>query len=186
MNFLKKNWSNLIFIVFIVLLFIPQTSLPIKVFVNRLISFSPSEVNKEKRTTLSNYDWNFQTLEGVNTNLSVSEGKVTLINFWATWCPPCVAEMPALQNLYDQFGERVDFYFISSEEPEVIKKFLDKRGYKIPVFIETSKPPTLLEVQSLPTTFLITQNGEIAIRETGAAKWDSEKVVNMINELLSN
>ena len=184
MEFLKKNWGNLIFIVIIALLFIPQTAMPIKVFLSRLISFSPSEVKLENRIQLSSYQWELQTLDGVEVDLAHSEEKVVVINFWATWCPPCVAEMPALQNLYDQFGDTVEFYFVSSEEPDVLKRFLHKKGYTIPVFVEKQTPPKQLQSRTLPTTFIISKSGEIVIHETGAADWDSEEVVALMHDLI--
>src|SRR5690554_5108361 len=121
---LKKHWSNILFVVFLALLIIPQTRMPIQVFVQRLISFSPSETSEEKRVTLQDYHWQLQALDSGEINFSQSQGKVVIVNFWATWCPPCVAEMPSFQKLYDDFGNEVDFYFVTSEEPERVNRFL--------------------------------------------------------------
>src|SRR5690606_8413203 len=101
MNFLKKHWSNLLFFALLILLVFPQTRMPIQVFVQRLISFSPSEKSVEEREILQDYNWNLQQLNSKEINLSQSKGKVAIVNFWATWCPPCIAEMPSFQKLYD-------------------------------------------------------------------------------------
>jgi len=184
MNFIKKQWSNILFGVFIVLMIIPQTRMPIQVFIQRFISFSPSEIAKEDRTTLKDYNWNLATLNSERTNLSQSEGKVIIINFWATWCPPCVAEMPELQELYNEYRDKVDFYFITSEKSETVNFFLDKKGFELPVYLQIEKSPEVLESSSLPTTYLISKTGEIIMRKTGAASWNSDKVHEVLDGLL--
>ena len=186
MKFLKKNWSNLLFGAFIVLLIIPQTRMPIQIFIQRIISFSPSEIDEEDREQLSNYDWNLRNLQAENINFSNSEGNVIIINFWATWCPPCVAEMPELQELYNNYGDRVDFYFISNEKPETINYFFDKKGYDLPAFNQIEHAPIQLESTSLPTTYLISKSGKIVMRKTGAASWNSDKVHRVLDNLLKD
>ncbi|HAT66103.1 MAG TPA: thiol-disulfide oxidoreductase [Flavobacteriaceae bacterium] len=181
----KKHGSTILLLVLVALLFIPQTGMPIKVFFNRLISFSPSEINVEKRETIHNFDWQLEDLEGTNINFNQSEGKVTLVNFWATWCPPCVAEMPSLQNLYDEYRGAVDFYFVSLESPETLEKFIQKKGYRLPIYIPQEQLPDGLETNSFPTTYLISKNGEIVIDKVGAADWDSEKTKAIIEKLLA-
>lgn len=182
---LKKHWSNLLIAIVIVLLFIPQTAMPIKVFFSRLISFSPSEISEEKRVQLERYQWQLVTPEGETANLVSSEEKVILINFWATWCPPCVAEMPSLQNLYNQFGDRVDFYFVSMESPDKLNSFMNKNGYDFPVYIPKQQVPEAIESYSLPTTYVISKSGKIVVDKTGAANWDSEKTHQLLVRLLA-
>ncbi len=184
MKFLRKNWENLIFLVVISLLLIPQTGMPIKVLVNRLLAFSPSEVSVEKVRILEGYDWNLTSMGGDELNFSRSEGKVVLVNLWATWCPPCVAEMPSLQKLYDQYGDRVDFYFVSSETSEKLENFLQKKKYNFPVYIESNAPPAMLQTRAVPTTYLISKEGKVVINETGAANWNSKKVHVILDALL--
>jgi len=186
MKFLKKNWSNLLFGAFILLMIVPQTRMPIQVIIQRFISFSPSEIDKEDRAILNGYDWNLSSINSEKMNLSQSEGKVVLINFWATWCPPCVAEMPELQELYDTYGDKVDFYFVTNEKPETVNFFLEKKGYELPVYIQIEQSPTVLESSSLPTTYLLSKSGEIVMRKTGAASWNSDKVHQVLDELLKD
>lgn len=184
-KFLKKNWSNLLIIVIIGLLLIPQTGMPVKVLFNRLISFSPSEIAVEKRKTLDTYNWSLETLDGGKANLSSSEGKVIFINFWATWCAPCVAEMPSLQNLYSDYKDKVDFYFVSMETPGKVDAFMEKKGYDFPVYIPKQQVPKAIESYSLPTTYVISKNGKIAIDKSGAADWDSEKTKGLLDGLIN-
>ena len=184
MKFLKKNWSNLLFGFFILALIIPQTRMPIQVVLQRLISFSPSEIDEEDRVLLKDYEWNLVNLDLEKINFTQSEGKVVLINFWATWCPPCVAEMPELQELYDAYGDRVDFYFITNEKLQAINFFLEKKEYDFPVYIPSEPSPEVLASSALPTTYVISKSGEIIMQKTGAASWNSDKVHQVLDQLL--
>lgn len=184
MSFLKKNWGNLLILAFIALLFIPQTGLPIKVFVNRLIAFSPSEIKAEKRETIAGYGWHLTSLENETVNFSQSEGRVAVINFWATWCAPCVAEMPAFQALYDAYGDKVDFYFVSTEKRETLEKFLQKKELALPVYMQTTKAPEGMRTLSLPTTYVLSKEGSIVMKKTGAANWNGDKVHRTLDALL--
>lgn len=182
--FFKKNWSNVLLAVVILLLFIPQTAMPIKVFFSRLFSFSPSEIAVEKRTALDTYQWQLTSLEGEKVSLVSSKEKVVLINFWATWCPPCVAEMPSLQELYNDYGDAVDFYFVSMEDPEKITRFMNKKDYDFPVFIPIQEVPNAIKSNSLPTTYVISKTGNIVIDKSGVADWNSKKVREVLDQLL--
>lgn len=182
-NFIQKHWSNLLFGVFIVLIIIPQTRQPIQVVLNRIIAFSPTEINKLDRDILKDYEWYFKNENNQTVNFIQSEGKPVLVNYWATWCAPCIAEMPDLQKLYSDYKDEVDFYFITSEEPRIVEAFLDKENYNLPVYYFLSSPPDLLKSSSLPTTFLIDTRGEIIMKKTGAANWNSKTVRKTIDKL---
>ena len=185
MSFLKKHWKNILFIVAIALLFIPQTGMPIRVFFSRMMAFSPSEVEVTERVQLKEYDWSLRTLDNKPFNFSQSEGKVVVVNLWATWCPPCVAEMPSMQKLYESYGDRVDFYFITSEANEKPLKFIQKNAYSFPVYRESQAMPEVLRSRSIPATYVISKDGTIVIDEKGAANWNSEKVHQVLEGLLA-
>lgn len=159
--------------------------MPIKVFISKILSGSPSTVNTNERKLLTDYQWPLMSLAGEDSNLNVSENQVTIINFWATWCPPCVAEMPSLQNLYNEYGDRVDFYFVTSEDPKKVISFMKKKGLELPVYIQKYEEPNEIATQALPTTYVISKHHEIIIEESGAAVWDSKKVKEILNTLLS-
>lgn len=182
-NFLQKHWSNILFVLLILLIIIPQTRQPIQVFLNRIIAFSPSEIKAPDRETLKDYEWYFKTEDNKAVNFTQSEGKVALVNYWATWCAPCIAEMPDLQKLYTDYKDEVDFYFITSEAPKVVKPFLERENYTLPVYYFLSSPPDVLKSSSLPTTFLIGKDGDIIMKKTGAANWNSKTVRATIDKL---
>jgi thiol-disulfide isomerase/thioredoxin len=180
MNWIKKNWSTILLGTFISLLLIPQTGVPIKVFINRVIAFSPEVKNVDDRIVLQDFNWNLVDLNGKVLNLKEFQGKKVLINFWATWCPPCIAEMPSMQALYEDYNDKAVFIFVTNDEKASIDKFIAKYHYTFPIYQPLSPAPTLLEGNSLPTTYLIDESGNILIKKTGSANWNSKKVRDLL------
>lgn len=184
MRFLKSHWSNILFLLIIILLIIPQTRKPIQVQINRIFSFSPSKVSEGERKITNDYNWKLKEVEGGVTNLQAAQGEVVIINLWATWCPPCIAEMPSFEALYEDYGNKVKFYFISSEEREKLQKFMEKYTYSFSVYQPLSVPPVLFRSNSLPTTYVLSRSGEVVVEKTGAADWNSTSFRSLLDDLL--
>ncbi|MGO2294674.1 TlpA family protein disulfide reductase [Psychroflexus halocasei] len=183
-SFLKKHWSNILFGLFVILLIIPQTRTPIQVFINKIISFSPSEISEDDRESLKTYNWVLMNERGEDINFNQSKDKVVIINYWATWCAPCIAEMPSLQELYTEFKDDVDFYFVTNDDPQKVNTFMSKNDYDMPSYRQRSQAPQILQSSSLPTTYMISKKGEIIMKKIGSANWSSDKVKNTIRENL--
>lgn len=184
----KVNWNKLGNIVFFilmgVLLFTPLGK-PVKVFIHRIIAFSPGVDDREESEQLADYNWVLEDLYGERLYFEELQGQVVFVNFWATWCPPCLAEMPDLQEVYNTYGNQVQFLFVSQEEPEKLQKFLLNKGYDLPVYRPLSKYPEQLYSQSIPATFIIDSEGLIRVSKVGVADWNSEKVATLLDELLA-
>lgn len=182
----KKNIKNILFLVAILLLIIPQTRQPIQVLLHKgLAQFSPGIESIEDVEAISSYNWQLKGVNGKSFNFEDTKHRVVLVNLWATWCPPCIAEMPSMQELYNDYKDQIDFVFISNESQEDISKFLKNKGYKLPVYRPTTKAPETFNVRSIPRTFLIDRNGNIIIDKSGAANWNSETVRTTIDELIN-
>ncbi len=184
MKFLKKHWSSLLILVFIILLIVPKTRLPIQVFINQQLSFDPDIIESDNQF-VEDYQWPLQTLSGETVNFSRSKGNVVVVNLWATWCAPCIAEMPDFQALYTDYGERVDFYFVSSDRKKNLEHFMLKNNYTFPVFSPLRNAPNAFEGKVLPTTYLIDKAGKIVIKETGTAEWNSKSMRQTLDRLLN-
>lgn len=181
----KKNISNLIFVILLLLFFIPNTRGMMQIFLTRIFSFSPSIENASEQKKIATYDWK---LHGVNTesmNLSEAKGKVVLINFWATWCPPCIAEMPSLQDLYTDYKDKAVFLFVTNEVDEDIYKFMNAKKFDYPVYRSLSNDPSPFVKSPIPQTYLLDKEGKIIIDETGAADWNTSKVRETMDKLIA-
>ena len=130
------------------------------------------------------YDWTLARSADEPFNFSDLRDKVVFLNFWATWCPPCVAELPEIQRAYDKYGDQVAFVLATNQEPAVVEAFMDKHGYKLPIFYLGPKTPEALNHRALPTTFIISKDGRIVTKKTGAANWDSKATYKIFEELL--
>ncbi len=183
---MKPKFKNIIFLVLIALLIIPQTRKPIQLFINKgLALISPSIEKNENLEKLTNYNYHFVDKNNTVFNLAQAKGQVILINYWATWCPPCIAEMPSLQKLYNQYQHKIIFLFVTTDNFNQVNAFLNKNKYTFKVYRENDDAfSSNFKINTIPRTLLIDKQGTIIIDETGAANWNSKKVRKTIDQLL--
>lgn len=116
-------------------------------------------------------------------------GRPVLLNFWATWCPPCVEELPSLQALSERYAERgVAVYAISvdSDPPERIREFLSKRGIDIDVLLDPGGAVARsYGTFRFPETYLLDREGRITHKFVGAHEWTDDIYAAAIDELLA-
>ena len=113
------------------------------------------------------------TLDGRPANLRQFRGKAVLVNLWASWCPPCLAEMPGLQALYQKTDTaKVAFVLISLDEnPTKARALLKREGYTLPVFFPAAPLPAPFDSPSIPSTVILTPTGRLADRHDGMADY---------------
>ncbi|NNM66705.1 MAG: TlpA family protein disulfide reductase [Spirochaetales bacterium] len=128
-----------------------------------------------------------QTLDGKTVELADYKGKVILLNFWATWCPPCRAEMPTIEKLYQALKNEQNFVFLAvdaHEKPAQVKSFIQKTGYSFPVLLDTTgEADAEYSVQAIPTTYLIDRSGHVLGGAAGGRQWDRPEVIQAIKDL---
>lgn len=181
-SFLKKHWSNILFFGVVILFLIPTSRSYLQSKLAYIFSSTPTIVENNQQN-LTDYNFVLKDLDGKSINLKQSQGRPVLINFWATWCAPCLAELPELNALYENNKNEVDFYFISQEKPEVLKKFLKLKNYNLPVYTQVSVIPFPLKNNALPSTYLINRNGKIVAFAEKSAKWNDKEIQSLINEM---
>ena len=119
-------------------------------------------------------------------NLSQYRGKVVFLNIWASWCPPCIAEMPSIEGIYQQFkdDEDVKFLLVSVDENfEDAQRFVESRELDLPIYHFRGKDSDVFSGARIPTTYVITPGGKIAMVKDGMAKYDTPEFADYINEL---
>lgn len=181
---MKKHFtlSNIVFAI-VILIFLYK---PSRIWMIRKMSLSPSLEKIEKNKLISNYNWELKGLNTTDVNFSAFKGKVVFLNFWATWCPPCVAELPYIQSFYNDYKNKVVFISLSNEKWSEINSFFKQNKYDFPVY--QNKNTTLKDlptVSSIPRTFIIDKKGNIRIDKTGAADWNSASFREEIDKMLN-
>ncbi len=177
---------NVVLLLLLALILFTPLGFHLKVWINRIVVFSPDRVEPYEEIVLDSYNWNLKDRQGNNFNFEQVRGEVVLVNFWASWCPPCVAEMPDLDKLYNDYEDKVVFLFIARDKVEKVDAFLEKNNYELPVYYELSPTPEVLDNNSLPTTYILDKKGAIVVAETGAASWNSKKTRSLLDDLLKN
>ena len=126
---------------------------------------------------------------GQSVDLSELRGKLVLVNLWATWCGPCLREMPSLERLQSRFGERIAVLAVSEDRGgnKTVEPFIAKLGLKaVKIYIDPkSEVGHAFGARGLPTSFLIDREGKVLGRVEGAAEWDSPKILSVLEPLLS-
>ena len=128
-------------------------------------------------------------MAGGTHDLAAYRGRVVLINFWATWCEPCRAEMPSMQRLRDKLaGKPFVVLAVNVDEPDAsIRRFLEETRFDLPVLLDPNKTATRAwSVRVMPTSFLIGPDGRIRYRLQGDIDWSNEAVVATIAQLMSS
>jgi thiol-disulfide isomerase/thioredoxin len=180
----RKQLFNGLLILGLAILLLTPIGFKVKVMLSRLLSSSVAMVKEELRLPLDTYEWKLTDTEGKRFDFATQKGEVVLVNFWATWCPPCVAEMPSMQKLYDAYGGKVTFMFVTTEDPQKVAAFLERKGYTVPVYYPQTEAPKTLDHKLLSTTYVVDREGKIVVAETGASDWNSDKVHTLLDGLL--
>lgn len=147
-----------------------------------------SSYNIEKLVGQKAPDFTLKDLEGKPINLSSFKGKVVLLNFWATWCPPCKAELPSMNRLYQQLKNRglVIIAVSTDRSVSVIRDFTKNNPLDFIVVIDSDLrvSRSFYKVFMLPTTFIIDKRGIISGRYFGEQDWTDKKFISEIEALL--
>lgn len=124
-------------------------------------------------------------LDGNIISLESYEGKVVFLNLWATWCGPCIKEMPSIAQLMDDVkDEDVAFLFASNEEVKKIQAFAAKRDFPFN-YVQLKTPLEDLNVAVIPVTYLIDKNGHVQYTEKGMRDWSTPESKQLITSLLN-
>jgi thiol-disulfide isomerase/thioredoxin len=126
-------------------------------------------------------------LSGEQHNLNTYRGQVVLVNFWASWCPPCLAEMPSMERLsHSLAGQPFRILAVNTQESRSrVWKFRKLLDISFPTLLDSDGDVTRAwDVEIFPTSYLIDADGQVRYRARGALEWDSPEMLALIEELL--
>lgn len=142
---------------------------------------SPETIPKEKAI-----DFKLKDLNGKSVSLSDFKGKKVLLNFWATWCPPCRAEMPDIEKLYleNKDSDLVILAVNLGEDTQTVKSFIDKNKYNFNILLDSDQAVAIkYNIVSIPTSFFIDKEGNIVSKKVGAMSIkEMRDNVNLLNK----
>lgn len=137
------------------------------------------EIKEEK------ISYNFEAIKLENKESSIvssEEDRLIFINFWSTYCSPCIKELPLISKLQEEEKENCDFYIIGLDTPERQEKFLRRKGFSFPpYYLNVAGYPENLQTRIIPTTYLLKGN-KVILKHEGSANWNVEEVKSLINE----
>lgn len=194
-NYKKRIWNIAIWGILIAIFLIPESRIFLQQQLMKLGFFKPKletvqEYQAESITApnVISPSASFKDENGQVFDVEQLKGKVLFINFWATWCPPCKAEMPSIQKLYDQFKDKDDVVFLLVELDDNVKganDFLKQEKLTLPIVYPNSPIPQEWLSGAIPTTVILDKNGKMVGREEGMRDYSAKTVVDFIQNLIN-
>ena len=147
-----------------------------------------SKISTTEGPHLSATDFRFAMQNASRNVVELSEfkGDVVFINVWASWCPPCIAEMPTIQTLYENVNsyDNIRFILLSTDQKrEKAVQFMKSREFEMPYFFPASSLPQVFRSQYLPTTYVISKQGQVVYKKEGIADYSSQNFARWLIDL---
>jgi thiol-disulfide isomerase/thioredoxin len=188
--FVRKNLGILLSILFVGILYF---SIEARTFLIRGLmrtGLYKAEIKSDRKKMLESNTWSlprgisFTDSQGQEVKLADRKGKVLFINFWATWCPPCRAEMPSINALHQKLkdNKNIEFFIVDvDKDTEKTLSFMKKKGYDLPIHTPSSFLPPEIFDGNLPTTVVISPEGKVIYHHIGVADYDNPDFLSLIN-----
>lgn len=185
--FSRRNVLNGLFIVLLLLIvLVPSAKALVIRGLMEIGLFSPETTTKPAADKADLSGLKFKDAKGKTLSLADLEGKVIFLNFWATWCPPCLAEMPSVNKLYEKYKDDSEVVFLLVDADSDFAKaqaYMDRKKYALPVYNFASNLPETIFKGNLPTTVVFDKKGRLSYKGIGAANYASDKFLAFIEQL---
>ena len=162
-----------------------------------LVLFKEAPTNRQNEATapltrleheITAPDFKLADLDGETHSLASYQGKPLIINFWATWCPPCRAELPSMNRAWQKIkDEGINMVAVNvGESEDTVFAFMGQYPIDFTVLLdETGEIINQWPIKGLPTTFVLNKEGKLVYRAIGGRAWDSDELLNMVRQLKS-
>jgi thiol-disulfide isomerase/thioredoxin len=149
----------------------------------------PNDLENSGMSEPAEYNWTLTDLDEQTVSFAKFKGKTVFLNIWATWCGPCVREMPSIAKLARDprlQGKNVEFVCVSIDDSALtVRRFLTDKDWTMTIVRANSTPP-VFSSEGIPATFLISPDGRIEATKVGAADWNEPGVVTFLEKLASS
>lgn len=150
---------------------------------------TPTEEVAKVEAPAETSDISFKGGDGKTVTLSSLKGKVVFINFWATWCPPCIREMPSINELKQSFKGNDNIVFLMVDVDNRMEKssaFMQENNYDLPVYVPASNIPSDYLGGAIPTTVILDKSGDMIVRMEGGRDYRDPEITKALNELVES
>ncbi|WP_051052824.1 TlpA family protein disulfide reductase [Fulvivirga imtechensis] len=149
-----------------------------------IISCTGGTTTESTESQPLNQKLKLKTLEGDDIDLEEYKGKTIFINFWATWCRPCIIEMPSIEKAQTKLKDKNIVFIMASNEPRgQIKNFMRSHQYDFH-YAQLDMSLEQLNIQGLPTTLIINSEGEVVFSEMGARDWNAAENIQLVTQYI--
>lgn len=170
--------GNLIFLLLLGVLLYKPARVKVQSWMMDLIGSPPvSSTNKVLSPDQMNFI--YYNLKGDSFNLLDLRGKPIFLNFWGTWCGPCMAEMPSIEKLVESHDGKGEIILLSHESQDVLIEYQRKSSVELPIYF-AKNVPDFVETENIPLTFVIDTAGKVLIEKTGAADWSDPHISELL------
>lgn len=181
----RKTFLNTLLILFVLSFFVTPLGEFGKVMLYKLFASTAVVIENSKQDKLTEYDWKLRDANHKEFNFKVSQGKVVFVHMWASWLVSSAAELQYVQETYDRYTGKVDFYIMTNEDRIVVEEFMAKKKFTFPVTYLISKENSALDTTIVPATFIIGKQGSIVVHQKkDIAKWNSETIYTVLDTLI--
>lgn len=151
-----------------------------------MVDEADNQADIASSTTTPPADFNLMLMDqdGQTILLEDFKGKPIFMNMWATWCPPCIAEMPNINKLYKEIGSEVNFVMVALDDDfETAKAFNTRKGFDLPIYTLQSRRPAMYQSTTVPTTYVISADGNLMLTHKGMANYNTSKFKKFLEGL---
>lgn len=184
MSVKKKTILNILLFAFVLSFFVTPLGYHSKIWLNRLTAPKAKLIPEAERVQLESYQWKLKDENWDFFDFEKEQGNVVFINFWASWRLPSAAELADIQELYEEFGDKISFYVITDEERPPVEEFMNKNEFTFPVTYQIIGEPAPFKIPEPPATYILDSSGRIAIDQSGIADWNSKQMKAILLSLL--
>ena len=186
---MKKN-NQIILAVVVLVALVAIMFTPVGTSIKKMLEGDDHVVGaRDKKLSDSDFDIDLIGYNGAKDDNLLklkNSGEVIFLNYWGSWCPPCVQEMPTIQKLYEGKGQKVKFVLIAiQDKPKKINSFLQENNYTMPVYEPNSPISVNMLPHVFPTTYIINKKGEIVLTETKTRDWNDAEINQLLDKLIA-